>query len=84
MAYIILRFSEYNGNNIVTLGLYPVNIIKNDIEEGLKVLSEYFNKLNIMVNPEKKQAMFFTRTLNFQNHDVTWKKLVKYPGVNLD
>lgn len=37
-----------------------------------------------MVNPEKKQAMFFTRTLNFQNHDVTWKKLVKYPGVNLD
>ena len=69
---------------------YAVNITTN-LESALENLKSYFNKWNIMINPEKKtKAIYFTKKRKSwflpQNplRFISWKNNVKYLGIILD
>lgn len=68
--------------------------IQQNLTSALSQLHNYFNKWKILVNPEKTQAIYFTRKRNpcfvpqsplrFMSHEVPWEINVKYLGVILD
>lgn len=82
-----------DDTSILSSDLY-FNNISNSLQNGLSILIEYFCKWNISVNPEKTQAVYFTRKrktcflpqtpLVFSNHQIAWETNAKYLGVVLD
>ena len=82
-----------DDTSILSYDLYATKIVSN-LQNALIELNNYFNKWNILVNPEKTQAIYFTRKrkecfipqspLRFMSHDISWESKVKYLGVVLD
>lgn len=61
------------------------------LQSTLNTTLEYFRAWKLTINPEKTEAIFFTRTrcrpqheLSVMGHNVPWQKKVKYLGVILD
>lgn len=78
---------------ILSSDIFSANVMLN-LQRALSDITKYFNKWNIMINPEKTQAIYFTRKrkqcfipqslLRFMTHDIPWENNVKYLGVMLD
>ena len=78
--------------------LFTADVLSTDIifnlENALSILISYFNKWKILVNPDKTQAIYFSRKrkpcflpqrpLQFLNNNIVWDNNVKYLGVLLD
>ena len=82
-----------DDTSILCSDVLSSNIVVN-LQSALIVLNNYLKKWKILVNPEKTQAIYFTRKrkecfipqcpLQFMNHEIPWEKNVKYLGVMLD
>ena len=82
-----------DDTSILSSDIYSADIITN-LQLALTGLNKYFNKWKILINPEKTQAIYFTRrrrncytpqtSLRFISHDIPWGNKVKYLGVMLD
>lgn len=82
-----------DDTSILCSDAFATNVISS-LQSALSELQNYFNKWNILVNPEKTQAIYFTRKrkecfipqspLQFLSHDIHWEDNVKYLGVVLD
>ena len=82
-----------DDTSILSSDIYSARIISN-LQSALIGLSNYFQKWKIVINPEKTQAIYFTRrrktcyipqsSLRFLNHDIPWENNVKYLGVMMD
>lgn len=68
--------------------------ISDSLQAAFNVLVAYFTKWKILINPEKTQAIYFTRNrknnyiplhpINLSQVDINWENNVKYLGVLLD
>lgn len=70
---------------------WRVDTIINRLHTSSKKYGNYFKKWKIRVNPNKTEAIFFTRrkplvpkSINVFNSNISWSKHVKYLGVYLD
>lgn len=79
---------------ILCHGVYAEDIISS-LQNALIHLEEYFKKWKILINPQKTQAIYFTRRRNpcfipqrdlsiNNNTTIKWESEVKYLGVILD
>lgn len=68
--------------------------IKYRLQNGTKSLSKFFRRWKLKLNPEKTEAVFFTRRraarafpradLQVEGHNINWGSSAKYLGVTLD
>ena len=82
-----------DDTSILCSDLFSADIITS-LQTALTHLNQYFKKWNILINPEKTQAIYFTRKrkpcflpqspLIFMNHNIMWEENAKYLGVLLD
>lgn len=78
---------------LLSSGILATEVITN-LETALIEVHKYFSKWNILVNPQKTQAIYFSRRrkqcflpqqpITFNNTLITWDDKVKYLGVVLD
>lgn len=78
---------------ILCHGIFAEDII-NNLQNAFIRLEEYFIKWKILVNPQKTQAIYFTRKrkacfipqrdIRINNINIKWESKVKYLGVILD
>ncbi len=70
-----------------------LNPIINGLQQYLTVLKQYYKRWKISINPDKTQAIYFTKRrtrelpnvpLNVLNQEVEWSPVVKYLGIILD
>ena len=62
-----------------------------DLQEAVNELFEWFIRWKIKINPQKTQAMIFTRrrgvmidNIEIDEHEIPWSNLVKYLGLEMD
>jgi hypothetical protein len=78
-----------------TSGSHGISNIKQNLENGLKIIEKYFNSWKIKINHAKTEAIVFTHShiinrcndnfkINFGGVQLDWKSNVKYLGVILD
>lgn len=80
-----------------TSGPHGMSIIKKNLENGLKVVSNYFKSWKIKVNKPKTEALLLSHSrilsseikkpqnrIKFEDCFLEWKKSIKYLGVILD
>lgn len=89
------QFAQYADDTAIYVsGVDPV-IITSNLQICIKALIDYCNKWNIKLNPNKTQAIFFTRRrairylptnsfLQVNNTQITWSSKVKYLGIWFD
>lgn len=81
----------YADDTVIAVSSRDPDLVHNHLQSALDHLTEYFESWKIAVNPDKCQAVFFTRRrvhppdpIELYDTDIPWRPYAPYLGITLD